>query len=244
MEEFLTCPLTKQIYYNPVVAEDGYTYESIAFKDWVKYNKKSPVTGESIRSLTIPNRRMKEIVEIYLEENPDNRTKQFMFKKIYHYFRDEFISSLNAGRYEELYNFSHFLINDQVVYCNGRKKQVDTIVSYLSKHCKDKDVFNYIIDNALDYDSYDPNMFKPIHVLINYDIVESVKHLIGKGIDLNSKDPFGRTPLHAIIVKDLDPEILKMFIDNGADATITDRFDKTPLNYLLSMQVPHKHIQE
>ena len=68
------CPITHQLFQDPVVAEDGYTYEREAIINWINTNGTSPVTRQplSINQLR-PNLTIKNMVDEF-------RTKNFYFK--------------------------------------------------------------------------------------------------------------------------------------------------------------------
>ena len=56
------CPLTHEIFVNPVVLSDGYTYEEGAIRQWIQRNNTSPMTGETLPSqpFLVPNRSMRD----------------------------------------------------------------------------------------------------------------------------------------------------------------------------------------
>ena len=56
---FLICPLTKNIFNDPVVADDGFTYEKEAISSWLKNNSSSPLTREYIRKKLTSNKVIK-----------------------------------------------------------------------------------------------------------------------------------------------------------------------------------------
>ena len=43
-ENFI-CPISKSIFYNPVILSDGYTYEKKYIVEWITNNNKSPMTN-------------------------------------------------------------------------------------------------------------------------------------------------------------------------------------------------------
>lgn len=51
-----TCPITLIKMTDPVVAEDGHTYEKQAIDEWWKLHKTSPITKQAISNKFIPNR--------------------------------------------------------------------------------------------------------------------------------------------------------------------------------------------
>ena len=60
----LTCPITLDIFVDPVLASDGYTYERVAITDWIdQYYQTSPMTRQFIELK--PNRIVKQLVDQY-----------------------------------------------------------------------------------------------------------------------------------------------------------------------------------
>ena len=45
----LTCPITFQLFYDPVRASDGHTYERSAITQWIEHNGTSPFTRQPLR---------------------------------------------------------------------------------------------------------------------------------------------------------------------------------------------------
>lgn len=48
-----TCPLTMEIFVDPVVAADGHTYERASIEQWFKKSDKSPMTGLPLDDLSL-----------------------------------------------------------------------------------------------------------------------------------------------------------------------------------------------
>jgi len=59
MRALLSCPITFQVMTDPVVAEDGFTYERAAIEMRMKTSSKSPLTNVPMGAGLIPNRNMK-----------------------------------------------------------------------------------------------------------------------------------------------------------------------------------------
>jgi len=60
----LTCPITKKMMTDPVVAGDGFTYERLAIKRWICATQRSPVTEQTLNSLELtPNSEVKRMLE-------------------------------------------------------------------------------------------------------------------------------------------------------------------------------------
>eukprot|EP00287_Rhodomonas_sp_CCMP768_P015438 CAMPEP_0196759010 /NCGR_PEP_ID=MMETSP1091-20130531/104479_1 /TAXON_ID=302021 /ORGANISM="Rhodomonas sp., Strain CCMP768" /LENGTH=112 /DNA_ID=CAMNT_0042107849 /DNA_START=32 /DNA_END=370 /DNA_ORIENTATION=+ len=69
--EDLLCPLTAEIMVDPVIDNEGNTYERAAIEQWLDRSPTSPITRNPLspRSLRT-NRALKNIIEQFLEGNP------------------------------------------------------------------------------------------------------------------------------------------------------------------------------
>lgn len=69
----MVCAITHEIMTNPVIAEDGFTYEESAIKEWFGMGKKtSPMTNLVLNTLDyIPNVKLREKIEDYLRSFDD-----------------------------------------------------------------------------------------------------------------------------------------------------------------------------
>ena len=55
------CPITHEVFEDPVVAGDGYTYERCVISEWFARDSRSPITNEPLtHTLLIPNRAIRE----------------------------------------------------------------------------------------------------------------------------------------------------------------------------------------
>ena len=62
----LACPITFHLFEDPVIAEDGNTYERSAIILWIQHNHTSPLTRETITVEGLrPNRIVKQLVDEY-----------------------------------------------------------------------------------------------------------------------------------------------------------------------------------
>jgi len=70
--EDLSCPITGEIFYEPVMAEDGHTYEKTAIEVWLEKFDTSPVeTNLKLNKNFIPNQSVKRLVKRYLESHKE-----------------------------------------------------------------------------------------------------------------------------------------------------------------------------
>ena len=62
----LLCPITGELFIDPVVAADGHTYERLAFARWMNERQVSPLTNLPLKSTNVvPNTALKKLVEAY-----------------------------------------------------------------------------------------------------------------------------------------------------------------------------------
>jgi hypothetical protein len=55
---------------DPVIADDGFSYERKSIQDWFKNSNLSPITGlPLVTTKLIPNRALKNTIEQYLQKN-------------------------------------------------------------------------------------------------------------------------------------------------------------------------------
>ena len=69
----ILCPITLSLFQDPVVCEDGFTYDRQAIERWLRDSGKSPMTNLPLNPRFIPNRDMKRRVIEWIE-----RQKSFL----------------------------------------------------------------------------------------------------------------------------------------------------------------------
>jgi len=73
----LSCPITLELFRDPVVAQDGHTYERKAIEDWIHKNGTSPITNQKISSeQLIPNYAIKKVIDHF---ETSSRDKNFQY---------------------------------------------------------------------------------------------------------------------------------------------------------------------
>ena len=67
IEDTLICPITQQLPWDPVTAEDGYIYERSAIERHLATNARSPYTNQPIQTKLLPSPQLKSIIETLIE---------------------------------------------------------------------------------------------------------------------------------------------------------------------------------
>jgi uncharacterized Zn finger protein (UPF0148 family) len=59
------CPITHELMEDPVVAQDGFSYERKAIEDWFRRSASSPKNGIHISTMVFPNQNLKSIISTW-----------------------------------------------------------------------------------------------------------------------------------------------------------------------------------
>jgi ankyrin len=79
----IVCPITHNIFLDPVIAPDGFVYEREAITAWMEKNSVSPWTNEKLSSSTVyPARVIKTLTIDYLEKNPNKISDQYTLRDV------------------------------------------------------------------------------------------------------------------------------------------------------------------
>jgi hypothetical protein len=68
LQSNLICPITREIFMDPVIASDGFTYEREAITGWLGVNKNSPITRALLTETLIPNKHIKMIISEIIDD--------------------------------------------------------------------------------------------------------------------------------------------------------------------------------
>ena len=118
--DILRCPISLQIFLNPVIIQDGNTYELDEIQKWFETKNTSPITNVVITDKTIiTNFAIKSMVDNYLQLNPDKINQQYKHN-------DKYIKPIlksNKSKKEKRVEFSRLPKNE----CINCKRNVGTI---------------------------------------------------------------------------------------------------------------------
>ena len=123
--ESISCPITKQIFCKPVVANDGVTYEESSLKEWLKTSRQLPVTKKNYCHHA-ENLFMKNTIDDFLNDHPEYKDEQF--KAPYDVSKYTSTSSVLKLEFDEFMK----IINQQNIDFNDKNtnKFCDLIIKY------------------------------------------------------------------------------------------------------------------
>lgn len=197
----IICPITQCIFKEPVLANDGMTYESDALKTWLKKSKKSPLTRTDITNY-YPNVLAKQLIDKYLEANPNKKEDQY-------------------EPLPEPFDFDAFIKGN----FNIRKKIIDECATFnepVNSQYPVSTVFRTnnlpIVKYMLSKDNINYNVIRKngtpvlITLMRNYTLTKELTDLLlDKDIDWNLKSINGWTALHSLI-KHQSASVVKFFL--------------------------------
>jgi len=291
--DVIKCPISTMIMFDPVVADDGITYERIFIDKWLKKNSISPKTGVKMTKKLVPNDATKILISNFLNDNAHLCGEQYIPKMCHIEFINDIKQIINSKDFIKLKNYCEFsskyflknngnlicllcsasleiqkhVVNEttNINYCNntgntimhyfashGRMEILQYLIEkgatmekenihgrkpihFACEHNTNNDAIKYIIDNSIDLECDDKNLYRPIHCLcINPNIdTETVIYLIEKGINLNYSENNERRAIHLICQGD-NNELIKYILDTDPDLDFPDSNGWRPIHYLCS----------
>ena len=259
IENLLCCPITQEILYEPIEANDGRFYEKEAYEKWITIKKISPISRENISIINSNPVIIKELIANYLQLYPEKKENQYISKKkliedlrknpsILMYYDKNKLSDLFKYIYslkeEERINIInifniHIPIMLSIYNTLGKDYKFEMYgnkYSILHFFCSyaGYNTLNYILNDIdnLDFgNEYDIQLFDILitRLKLETNFFDIIKKNIKK-ININAQLKDGKTILHNIIIYN-NLDYIKFLIDNGADAKIIDNNFKNSFHY-------------
>jgi ankyrin repeat protein len=221
----LKCPITRQIYNEPVVCSDGFIYEKEALKLWIKNNDTSPITREYIKNkeyYTLFEK--KQQVKEYLLKYPEEISEQYLIKE------DTIEDIINYKN-----NYEEILINKDLI---GLTIDLNKILDWkLLFSIKSKVLLKNLINIIINLECCDNNLLRPIHYICQYSTSKMIKYIINKGVNLECVDKNVWKPIH-YICRHSTPKMIKYIIDKGVDLESINNENKKPIHLICQYSTP------
>ncbi len=127
-KQSLTCPITHELFDDPVICSDGHTYSRIAIEEWLKNHDTSPMTNLVLLSKTLTQNYIVQslIEEMFPKESKRKKWKRTIIVKKW-FSIDRFEITLTSDtpthkclRKEISRHYNHepiFLLNDDLLKC-------------------------------------------------------------------------------------------------------------------------------
>lgn len=120
-DEFL-CPITYELLREPVVASDGHTYEKAAIEKWLRSNRTSPRSGQSMDDSLVKNTNMKKLIQDMIDEGGKGLYTNDAFdrERLFDVFAEKVIVLKCLGPPESDWNMQSFQVSH--LGCIGGRK--------------------------------------------------------------------------------------------------------------------------
>lgn len=257
----ITCPISYQIFREPVNADDGHTYEKTYLKKWLKNNSTSPITKQKIREYHLDYNK-KNLVDIFLTEYPQYRCEQYLDSNII------IKCIIESSSYPEFnfddFDFGYMEVNEiQFFFRNIRPvdlyKLIDLCEHKYSQIISNNQVDNYrdtnqesvthsetssgsVSDWDIDSDSESDSESDSksdskssfnnfILNLIIYARPEYISYLITKNIDFNIKNNDGCNLAMYICKYSTHENLIKILEKKNIDLEYSDIYGKKIIHY-------------
>lgn len=195
LEYDISCPITFQIFKDPVVAEDGLTYEREAIEEWFKSHDKSPGTGVILPGKKlISNIYVKKHVDAYISSCPQKKECQYISA----------IKTMDDIKYYEIKDLHMINTNDLCNICKNMtvddlkyllinisnvttRLQYDNMLIHLicenSSYGPIKYILDYHIENNYGIEQENNAGFRPIHYICRNASYNAVKYILDIYVD-------------------------------------------------------------
>lgn len=196
----IVCPITHQIFLNPVVCSDGFTYEENAILKALETKPISPMTNTPLEHKSLsPNFLIKKYITSYLDQFPEKKEDQY--KDEYYYFTS----------CKELLEYLYKILNPL------------TYIDFIKK-CRnifsDEIIVAHWISNFTDLEEKDEDGWRLIHFICSFSTFNMIKLICEKGVNLEALTTNNASPIHLLCRNNLCLESIKFFVEQGVDLEI------------------------
>lgn len=212
--ENLICPISLCVFYDPVIAEDGFTYERESILRILNSTNISPMTNQTFKSANlISNKAMKSLCCEFLSKNP-HMQKDVYIPEI----TIEFVKTDDFKRYCESPNFDiKCILNDAIIQAlcftqleyiilHNTREQLETqgyecnrLLHYICKHKKSLPLLKLLLDKKVDIEAENVNKARAVHFICRFwKNISALQYIMDKGADMNAENYNKWRPIHLI----------------------------------------------
>lgn len=220
------CPITQEIFMEPVIAEDGFMYEREAIIRWFEDgNNTSPLTREVLPTkIVFVNIKIKLMISRLIEKYPELKEKQY--RKIY--TLKDLYENINLMTLE---NIKTIDIHDIQIFTDKFRK---------TPIFSDHEIVSEIVIRSINKNPKITQQNKFIHCLVKYSnllVVQNYINILYESLSvpevekiINSLNKFGMNCLHIAFASN-KPHIGFLLCDTHINTYVQDINGWTPLHY-------------
>jgi ankyrin repeat protein len=200
--ETLKCPISHDIFYDPVIAMDGIVYERALIENWFLKSSTSPIKRCEMKDDLIECIFVKNLVEEFLQKHPEFKCEQYKPNLSYSFNKQRITACINDRRFDKLSMYHNFDLADMI--------SAGTF-DYLIQTNNMRSII-HVLDNAIDIDAISGNGVRALHKICQYGNVDMLGHILTKKIDINAPQLDNWTPL-MLLCRYGSFESLKLFTE-------------------------------
>lgn len=261
LKQMFTCPLSLKNIIDPVMAEDGFIYESEYIEKHFESETKSPVTHEEIGKKLIRSPRLLNIMITYYIQydklepgyydniinfivKSDNSIKKKLFKddKFVDYLIDNYKVDtgfilenylVTYNRIDKLTN-AKLNINEKVVH------HVCGMINYFSSS-KQYNIIKLFVDHGVDFNVRDDDGNWPVnYICSSANNLDVIRLLLSRDVDFNVSEDDGSRPVHYICSRgnnfDAGTQLdaIKLLLSHDVNFDVSEDDGTRPIHYVCS----------
>ena len=220
-----TCPISREIMSEPVIAEDGHIYERQMIEQWFLDNKTSPITRESIDTNLKSCQIIKTIIDTMLSKYPKLKDNQFKSDNS-HMSNVQIINKwISSRNYNKLLNYIQY---DAVYFYE------EGIWSNILEYCKNKDnIIIHILDNSNTFEIIQTGYIELLKLFLEQSNPNIQKYFLDKCIDKSNikdesdiNDKSGINAIFLNICRTESKELIKYMMDKCKNIDYTNYVDE------------------
>ena len=224
------CPLTKKLYYSPVLCSDGFFYEKKAIKQrFADKQYTSPNTGEPIsqKFRIVPH--FNYMLHLFYRDHPEELCNRYDPHETHSDNKVIVSQIIKKRKFNKLVKYKKFDL--QELFKNN-------LLIRLLKHAEE-DIIQYVIDNIIDLEMSNEHYknWYLIHYVTRYCGPHIIKLLISKGINMEVQNEFGWKPIHfmcryGFADNDESINLIKHVINTGIDMECETNDNWRPVHFV------------
>lgn len=226
----IICPITCEIFKNPVTACDGIIYERSAIIKWFDTHDTSPILGVKIDRTYIKNIMISNKVVAFKKLHPEyNDIHDCNDDEYKNYMSDDdptFFKELNILKLQNILDKNKLYL----------KKDKLCLIHYVFRYGT-PEIIKYLVDSDVDLKCKDDDGLCLIHYICRYGTPEIIKYIIDKNVDLECETKNGSRPIH-LICRFSTPEMIKYIIDKNVDLECRHKDGWRPIHYICRLSTP------
>ncbi|RYE12171.1 MAG: hypothetical protein EOP34_11340, partial [Rickettsiales bacterium] len=238
------CPISKQIFCDPVIASDGITYEKTEILGWMKTRESSPVTRQSLGKYLVSNVSIKSLTLSLVENNFVDKDDIY---RIIYTTADFIKQGLKENDISKITHISFEFVKEESIQKFFEEIKSDRIVQLFKNAAEILDGLQYVLQYApsdiklelvklfnlsIFADKKYFNDYSLIHLALKYCTQDIVEYILDSNPDLESVTKNNFRPIH-IALKHSTPEIINLILNKNININALDNDKWSPLAYAI-----------